>query len=77
MGTDPNVACDDGLGLPDWPPDFDDNKMVNIIDVLALKTPFNTAVPPTSPRFDLAPDGAINVVDVLRLKPVFNTACTP
>ena len=39
--------------------------------MLALKPVFNTAVPPTSARYDLAPNGTINIGDVLALKPVF------
>ncbi len=73
MGTDPSVACDDGQGLPDWPPDFDDNKTVNIVDVLKLKPVFGSP----SARHDLnASGGNINIVDVLALKPVFGQSCT-
>jgi hypothetical protein len=60
-----------------WPVDFDDNQLVTISDVLALKPVFNTAVPPTSARYDISPGSGINISDVLRLKPVFNTSCTP
>jgi len=59
-----------------WPPDFDDNRSVNISDVLALKPVFGTAVPPTSARYDIAPSGAINITDVLALKPPFGTSCS-
>ena len=73
IGTDPNVACDDDMGLPDWPPDFDDNKTIDIVDVLALKPVFGTP----SARHDLDGSGGdIDIVDVLALKPVFGQDCT-
>ena len=73
IGTDPSVACDDGLGLPDWPPDFDDDKTINIIDVLALKPVFGAP----SARHDLDVSGGnIDILDVLALKLVFNESCT-
>jgi hypothetical protein len=34
------VACDDGTGLPDWPPDFDDNQVINILDVSMTLPPY-------------------------------------
>ena len=74
IGTDPSVACDDGLGLPDWPPDFDDSKAINIVDVLALRPVFGSP----SVRHDLdASGGNINIIDVLKIRPVFNESCTP
>jgi hypothetical protein len=82
LGTLPTTWCpatpDPGDEDPDaWPPDFDDDQAVNIVDVLALKPVFNTAVPPTSPRYDLSPDGAVNIVDVLAIKPFFGESCGP
>ena len=74
IGTDPNVGCDDGLGLPDWPPDFDDNKTVNVLDVFAVKPVFGA----TSARHDLdASGGNVDIVDVFKIKPAFSTVCTP
>ena len=73
IGTNPNLAC----GTDAWPPDFDDGQTVNILDVGGLRLVFSTTVPPTSPRFDLAPDGVINILDVGALRPFFNLSCTP
>jgi hypothetical protein len=67
----PNDEADDR-----WPADLDDNQAVNVIDVLALKPWFNTTVPPTSARYDIAPGGGVNVIDVLAVKPFFNKTCT-
>ena len=68
LGTDPNDPCANTATANDeaddrWPPDFDDNQIVNIIDVLA---------------FDLSVGGAItiNIIDVLAMKPVFDESCT-
>ena len=76
MGTDPLAACPTIGVHPAWPPDFDNNQVVDIVDVLALRPVFGTAAPPTSPRYDLAPSGQIDIVDVLALKPVFGESCT-
>ena len=59
-----------------WPVDFDDNRTVDISDVLALKPVFGGSVPPASARFDLTGDGPIDISDVLALKPVFNSTCS-
>ncbi len=78
IGTDPNDPCANTPAANDeaddrWPPDFDDNKTVNIVDVLQLKPVFGTP----SARHDLdASGGNINIVDVLKIKPVFNGSCT-
>ena len=75
IGTDPNLPC----GPSAWPPDFDDNQVVNIFDVNEVLPPvFGTLVLPTSPRFDLKPDGVINIFDLnLLLPPYFGSSCTP
>ncbi len=58
-----------------WSPDLDDNRTVDINDVLAMKEVFHTAVPPTSSRFDLKPDGAVDIADILAMKPFFGATC--
>ena len=77
IGTDPNLACGPGA----WPPDFDDDRIVDIFDVLVLAPPvfFSSAPdPPYQARFDLVPSGQIDIFDVLRMAPpVFFTTCTP
>jgi DNA-binding beta-propeller fold protein YncE len=80
IGTLSFIPCDSTAIANDqnpdaWPPDFDDNKSVNITDVLALKPVFGTGVPPTSPRLDIQPGNGINIGDVLALKPFFNMSC--
>jgi hypothetical protein len=81
IGTDPDAACGfTPAGDPasdTWPADLAESNSIDISDVLALKPVFNTAVPPTSARFDISPGDGINISDVLRLKPLFNTSCTP
>ena len=84
MVTNASVKCPVNTGMnnedPDpWPPDFDDNRTVNITDVLALKAPFGKSVgqPGYNARMDLNANNAINITDVLSLKPLFLTTCTP
>jgi glucose/arabinose dehydrogenase len=81
LGTLPLVACPvtpiDNDESPDaWPPDFTDDQDVNISDVLSMKPYFNTSVPPSPPRFDLAPGGGVNITDVLAVKPFFPLSCS-
>jgi hypothetical protein len=82
IGTNADALCASTPAPNDepvdaWPVDFNDDQAVNTTDVLALKPVFNTAVPPSSPRFDLNVSGAINTTDVLAIKPYFGNFCTP
>lgn len=61
IGTDPLDPCANTATANDqaddrWPTDFDDNRQVNIVDVLALKPAFSTAV---NEQVDII-DGAID-----------------
>lgn len=79
MGTDYLVSCDDGAGLPDWPPDFNDDRRAALADVLSLIPGFNSVDPDPlySRRFDLNTDDRISLADALQFIPIFNSACTP
>ena len=68
-----------GTGGDAWPPDFDVNGTVNILDVLVLKPAFGSTAPNPAynVRFDLFDqNGTINILDVLAIKPFFNTSCS-
>ena len=83
IGTDPNLSCA-FTGAPNdeaddrWPPDFDDNQVINTTDLFQVLPPtFGTSVRPTSPRRDLDPNGVINTTDVFRVLPPFlGSSCT-
>ena len=80
VGTDPLDGCSNTVaagdeGLDASPGDFDDNRLIDIVDVLVLKPLFNSAVPPTSTRFDIVPSKVVDIDDVLAMKPVFNAGC--
>jgi hypothetical protein len=87
LGTNMNLACPANTGTNNepvdaWPYDFDDNRAVNISDVLALKPVFSSQGAPNpspnwNPRMDLNQSNSVNISDVLALKPVFLTTCTP
>jgi hypothetical protein len=86
VGTDPADSCPDTATANDevddkWPPDFDDNQWVNILDIFKITPPvFNTRPPSPnySVRKDLNADGWINILDFFRMTPpVFNSTCTP
>ena len=54
-------------------------EVINTTDVFQVLPPtFGTSVPPTSPRFDLFPDGVINTTDLFRVLPPFlGSSCAP
>lgn len=67
-------------GLPDaWPPDFQDNQLVNGADFLVMNPVFgkHTDDPGFSVRFDLSANGVINGQDVLEMNPFFGKRCQP
>ncbi len=70
--TDPAVACHDAVGLPDWPPDFNDDKNVNMLDVFQM---FPVWFGPGQ-RQDLNLDGAVNMLDVFLMFPFWFETCT-
>ncbi len=75
MGTLPLVAC--GAGA--WPPDFNDDKTMNIVDVGAMRSVFNSVQGDGRyvARKDLNADTKINIIDIGALRPFFGKACPP
>lgn len=80
LGTSVFFACPSTLYRDDepvdrWPPDFDDNRSVNILDVIQLTPPVYGTVgtpqthPAIFPRLDLAPSRSIGVLDIVLLTP--------
>ena len=76
METVPADACADTLSpndergpsfgepLSPWPPDIDDNRLINLLDVSQVLPPyFGLTIndPNWEPRRDLVPSGGINV----------------
>ncbi len=76
-GTDPLDACSDSLFNDAWPADQNNDRLVNIVDVLAFKTAFGSSVGDASyvPRTDLNADSTVNIVDILQIKPFFGDSC--
>jgi hypothetical protein len=84
-----HCAANSGISnepLPDaWPPDFNDNQLVNGADVLSFNLAFGhpatdppiniggTLIPLT--RFDLNASGLVNGSDVLQMNPFFSKRC--
>jgi thermitase len=69
IGTNPNLAC----GTNAWPPDFNNDRVVNILDVTMFKPKLSPN--PYDKRYDLNADGWINSMDVLFLKPYMGKSC--
>jgi hypothetical protein len=80
IGTLPMASCPATDAADDenpdaWPPDFDDNQVVNIVDLnKILPAPLGhwgetPASPGWSPRYDIVPDGVINILDLNKMLP--------
>ncbi len=85
IGTDHLDPCADTMTAEDeaddkWPPDFNDDQVVNLADVFQVLPPIfgsSSDDPLYSARSDLVPDGVINLGDVLQMfPPIFGTACS-
>lgn len=74
----PDISDEDP---PDsWPPDFNDNQLVNGADFLTLNPLFASTVgggPPYAARYDLSGNGVINGQEFLLLNPFFGKHCSP
>jgi hypothetical protein len=69
------------VGVDDaWPPDFDMNRAVDMLDLLDFKLHFSAISPDPlyDSRFDLAgQDGIINIADALQYKAHWLDSCSP
>lgn len=84
VGTDAQQPCNQTTTADDeepdaWPPDFNDDTQVNILDVVRLRGVYGTdsGSEGYDQRFDLDANGNIGVTDTVRLRPVYNAACEP
>ncbi|OGY24390.1 MAG: hypothetical protein A2Y57_04085 [Candidatus Woykebacteria bacterium RBG_13_40_7b] len=73
IGTDPVKSC----GEKAWPPDFNNDKVVNMIDLSVFneKTTSSTGEENYDPRYDLNADKVINSLDDSILKSYLGKAC--
>jgi hypothetical protein len=92
VGTDAVAACAatgtaDDEALDAWPPDFNDSRNVNLVDLTGVPNSFKNSFGATDPdpnyfaRFDLSMDGLINIVDLVGVpnsfKSTFGMSCAP
>ena len=84
LGTNPMNGCSLTSTAHDedpdpWPPDFDDNQVVNISDLIPFKPHYGAVDPDPNynARFDLNADGAIQITDLIPFKPFYLQNCTP
>jgi len=84
VGTDALTACaataSPGDEDPDpWPPDFNDDRVVNVTDIVLVLPPYfgsTSADPNYRARSDFTMDGVINITDVsAMLPPRFGSHC--
>jgi hypothetical protein len=84
IGTNPLAACNQTTSANDedpdaWPPDFNDDTAINILDVVALRTVYGktSGQQGYNRRYDLDANGAIGITDVAAIRPVYDKQCTP
>jgi hypothetical protein len=82
VGTNPLNACPDTATANDedpdpWPPDFDDNTLVDVTDaqIFLAHFPSQPGSPNWSVRFDLTPDGVVDIVDAALFLNSFPDSC--
>jgi hypothetical protein len=80
MNTDPMGDCSVTAKHQAWPPDFDNNRTINILDIVQLTPPTFGAVKGVDPEYtdrkDLNADTVINILDIVKLTPPqFGTKC--
>jgi hypothetical protein len=83
MGTDSLDACPDGADDRAWPPDLNNDGVVNVLDLNGYRVTIGTDLGegPTAEgryydrRFDLNADGSVNVLDLMAYRPVMGMWC--
>ena len=74
--TDPSDNCADDVNDAAWPPDFNNDKMVNDADLGMLKVQFGSRVKgENNRRYDLNADKTINLSDVFLFSNFSNKGC--
>lgn len=74
--TDSGDNCSDDANDAAWPPDFNNDKVVNMTDVDMMKAQFGSrAKGENNRRYDLNADKVINLTDVFLLSNFFNKGC--
>jgi len=73
IGTDPFSSCSKNKNKDAWPPDLNNNKVVNVEDYNSLKKAVESRQ--YSKRFDLTADGKLDSDDVLTLKKYIGQKC--
>lgn len=80
LGTNPARSCPTTTIANDeavdaWPPDFNDNKIIQIDDANAVSSRFNRAAQGANRRYDLNGDGWVRIDDVYQVSSRFNQSC--
>ena len=71
IGTDPSDNCADDVNDSAWPPDFNNDKIVDDVDVAVIKDAWNRA----EVRFDLNMTGLVDMSDIVLVKSYYGKSC--
>jgi len=74
IGTDPCDNCPDDADDDAWPPDVNNDRGINSVDIMGYKSPIHGAY---DPRYDLGIDGSVNIMDIMMFKPLVGMSCNP
>ena len=74
IGTDPCDNCPDDDDDDAWPPDMNNDRGINSVDIMSYKSPIHGAY---DRRYDLSIDGSVNIMDIMMFKPLVGMACNP
>ena len=79
VGTDKADNCADDVNDAAWPPDINNDKTVNTLDVGAFRSVFSSKVGDANynRRYDLNADQVINLSDIYILRNYNGKSCTP
>jgi len=72
IGTDQFDACPDNLSDAAWPPDFKNDKSVDLSDILAVANKQGTS----EKRYDLNADGNVDTKDIDIIKSYYGKTCS-
>ena len=73
MGTDPFDNCANNSSHAAWPPDFNNDRLVSLADVMAVITNFGSR---TNLRYDLNGDNLVSLADVNEVIRYFGLRCS-
>jgi hypothetical protein len=79
IGTDPLQPCSRTAAANDeeldaWPPDFNDDQKVSVVDVAMMRSAYGSTSS-NNKRYDLNANGIVNISDVVLIRAAYGASC--